>query len=146
MAAPSGPRVAAPPATFWTPGEGLAWVAGLVFMLSSFMGWYSGSGDGIPLSVIGWDTGLLGKLVFLVGLAVLVLLGLRAAGVQLPPAATLGAVIALLGAAGTIFVLVRIIDIPDRFEPAGRGVGVWISLAAGVLLILAGLLKAADEA
>jgi hypothetical protein len=112
-------------------------------MLSSFMGWYSGSGDGITFSVIGWHTGLIGKLVFVVGIATLILLGIRAAGAHMP--IPLGIVVALLGAAGTILVLIRVISIPDEFGPAGRGIGIWISLAAGVLLILAGLLKSADE-
>jgi hypothetical protein len=131
--------------TFWSPGEGLAWPASLVFMLSSFMGWYSASIAGITYSIIGWHTGTLGKLVFFAGLAVLALLSLRAAGVGLPPTFPLGMVISGLGAAGTIFVLIRLISIPDRLEPVGRAVGIWISLAAGALLIVAGLLKAADE-
>lgn len=138
-----GPAV---PATFWSPGEGLAWVAGIVLMLSSFTGWYSLSGNGITVSVLGWHAGALGKLVFFAGLAVLVLLALRAAGFELPPAVPFGMVIAGLGAAATIFVLIRIISIPDRFQPAGRGIGVWISLAGAALLIVAGLLKSADEA
>jgi hypothetical protein len=41
--------------------------------------------------------------------------------------------------------MIRLIEIPDRIQPAGRSIGIWISLAAGVLLIAAGLLKAADE-
>jgi hypothetical protein len=114
-------------------------------MLSSFMGWYSAPADGITYSVTGWNSGAVGKLVFFVGLAVLVLLALRAAGFELPPTLPLGMVVAGLGAAGTILVLIRLISIPDRLEPAGRSVGIWISLAAGALLIVAGLLKAADE-
>ena len=39
----------------------------------SFMDWYAGSGVGVKLAVIGWHTGMLGKLVFFVGLAVLLL-------------------------------------------------------------------------
>jgi hypothetical protein len=115
-------------------------------MLSSFTGWYSVSGNGIEASVIGWHAGALGKLVFFAGLAVLVLLALRAAGFQLPPAVPAGMVIAGLGAAGTIFVLIRLISIPDRIQPAGRGIGIWISLAGAALLVVAGLLKTADEA
>jgi hypothetical protein len=138
---PRGPLPAA--TSFWSPGEAIAWVAALVFMLSSFMGWYSGSGDGITFSVIGWHTDLIGKLVFFVGLITLVFLAVRAAGAHLPIPA--GAIVALLGAAGTILVLVRVISIPEELQPAGRGIGIWISLGAGVLLILAGLLKAADE-
>ena len=134
-----------PPATFWTPGELLAWVGGIVFTLSSFMDWYAVSIDGIGYSVIGWHTGALGKLVFVIGLAVLGLLILRATGVELPSAVPVGLVIAGLGAVGTIFVLIRLIDVPDTFGPAGRGIGVWISLVASFVLIVAGVLKAGEE-
>ena len=51
-----------------------------------------------------------------------------------------------LGALATIFVLIRLIDVPDRFLPAdGRGIGIWISLVAALAVIVAGLLQAAEE-
>jgi hypothetical protein len=128
-----------------TPGEALAWLGGLVLALSSFMSWYSLSIDHLTLSVTAWHTGAVGKLVFFVGLAVLALLVLRATGFELPPNFPVGMVIAILGAIGTVFVLVRLISIPDDFVGAGRSIGIWISLLAAVLLIAAGLLKSADE-
>jgi hypothetical protein len=128
-------------------GELLAWLAGIVLTLSAFMGWYSIGGDVRgTLSVTGWNTGAVGKLVFLVGIAVLVLLALRALGIELPPQVPVGMVIAGLGVVGTILVIIRLIDIPERFEPSvGRSLGLWISLLAALLLIVAGLLKSADE-
>lgn len=128
-----------------TPGEALAWLGGLVLALSSFMSWYSLSIDDLTLSVTAWHTGAVGKLVFFVGLAVLALLVLRATGVELPPNFPVGMVIAILGAIGTVFVLVRLISIPDDFVGAGRSIGIWVSLLAALLLIAAGLLKSADE-
>ena len=66
-------------------GERLAWVAGLVLAVSAFTDWYSGAqADGLTLSVIGWHTGSLGKLVFFIGLAALILEALREAGIELP--------------------------------------------------------------
>src|SRR3712207_6752368 len=115
----------APSATFWTPGEGLAWVAAIIFTLSSFMGWYSGQVDGLLLSALGWHTGILGKLVVLIGLAVLVLLVLRATGLELPPTVPIGMVIAGLGALGTVFVLIRPLEIPDDYAGLGRSLGIW---------------------
>jgi hypothetical protein len=135
----------APGATLRTPGEALAWVAALVFMLSSFMGWYAGSADGLDAAILGWHTGVLGKLVFVIGLAALALLGLRAAGFRLPPALPVGVVVTFLGAAGTICVLVRLLSVPDDFAGFGRSIGIWVSLAAAVFLTVAGLLQAADE-
>ncbi len=126
----------------------MAWLGGLVLTLGAFMGWYSISGDlRGSLSVLGWNTGTIGKLVFVVGVAVLVLLALRAFGVELPPSVPDGMVVAALGLVGTILVLVRLIDIPERFEPTvGRGIGIWLSLLASLLLIVAGLLKSAEDA
>lgn len=143
-------RPQAPPVGggLWRTGELLAWLGGLVLTLGSFMGWYSISGDlRGTLSVLGWHTGTIGKLVFAVGVAVLVLLALRAFGVELPPSVPDGLVIAGLGLVGTILVLIRLIDIPETFQPAvGRGIGIWLSLLAAVLLIAAGLLKSAEDA
>jgi len=133
------------PGTVRSPGEALAWLGGLVLALSAFMSWYTVSNEAFTASVTGWHTGVLGKLVFFVGLAVLGLLVLRATGVELPPQAPLGMVIAGLGAIGTVLVIVRLIAIPDDFSPAGRSIGLWISLLAALLLIAAGLLKSADE-
>ena len=144
LASGPGPQAAG----LWRTGELLAWLGGLVLTLSSFMGWYSVSGDlRVQLSVLGWNTGTIGKLVFLIGLAVLLLLGLRAFGVELPPSIPDGMVIAGLGLAATILVLIRLIDIPEKFQPAvGRGIGLWFSLLASLVLIVAGLLKSAEDA
>lgn len=134
-----------PSSASWTPGEGLAWVAALVLALSTFMGWYSGSEEGITMSAIGWHTGIVGKLVLLVGLAALALLVVRAGGVELPPNVPVGMLIAALGGVGTTLVLVRVLEIPDDYFEFGRSAGLWISLAAALLLIAAGLLRSAEE-
>jgi hypothetical protein len=139
------PRPGFSPGTFRSPGEGLAWLGGLVLALSSFMSWYTVPGEGITVSVTAWHTGALGKLIFFVGLAVLALLILRATGFELPPNVPIGLAIAICGAVGTVIVLVRLISIPDDFVGAGRSIGIWISLLAALLLIAAGLLKSADE-
>jgi hypothetical protein len=127
------------------PGETLAWVSGLLLAVSAFTGWYAFDTELGTVAVIGWHTGTIGKLVFFAGLAVLVLLLLRATGLDLPPAFPVGAAVASLGGLGTILVLVRLIDIPDQFTGAGRGIGIWISLLAGIAVVGAGLLEAAEE-
>ena len=44
------------------------------------------------------------------------------------------------------FVLIRLISIPDSIPPpAGRGIGIWISLLASLGVIVAGLLRASEE-
>ena len=49
--------------TLWGLGEQITWITGLVLALSALTGWYSGQGEGVTVSVIGWNTGVLGKLV-----------------------------------------------------------------------------------
>lgn len=152
-AGPGGPGAPGPsnypqPASngLWAAGERITWVAGLVLALSSFMGWYAGSGVGVKLAVIGWHTGILGKLVFFIGLAVVALVALRESGFELPPAIPESLVVLALGALAAIFVLIRIISIPDAVLPAdGRGIGIWISLLAALGVILGGLVRAAEE-
>jgi hypothetical protein len=130
----------------WAAGDRVTWVGGLVLMLSSFMAWYSGSGEGITIAVIGWHTGWIGKIIFFIGLAVLVVVVLRELGIELPPSVPESLVILALGALATVLVLVRLIDIPDSVLPAdGRGIGIWISLVAALALIAGGLLRAAAE-
>jgi hypothetical protein len=125
----------------------VTWIAGLVLALSSFTGWYAGSDSiGPTIAVIGWHTGTLGKLVFFIGLAVIALVALREAGIELPPAVPDSLVVIALGSLSTIFVLIRLISIPDEFLPAsGRGIGIWISLLASLAVIAAGLLRASEE-
>jgi hypothetical protein len=146
-------RPAPPPQPLPRPGEGLwafgdrvVWVSGLILALSSFTGWYAGSGPGPRTAVIGWHTGVLGKLVFFIGLAVVALAVLRALGVELPPTVPESLLIVALGALATIFVLIRLISIPDTFVgTAGRGIGIWISLLAALAVIVGGLMRAAEE-
>jgi hypothetical protein len=134
------------PIRFWAAGERLTWLSGLILVLSTLMGWYVGSGDGLTISVIGWHTGVLGKLVFFIGLAVLALVALRQAGIEPPATVPMSLVVIALGAVATVFVLIRLISIPERFLPAdGRGVGIWVSLLAALAVIVAGLLEAAEE-
>jgi hypothetical protein len=135
-----------PQIRLWAVGERLTWLSGLILLLSSLMGWYVGSGDGLTISVIGWHTGVLGKLVFFIGLAVLALVALRQAGIEPPATVPESLVVIALGAVATVFILIRLISIPERFLPAdGRGIGIWISLLAALGVIVAGLLEAAEE-
>jgi hypothetical protein len=140
------PRPARPIAQFWSWGGTLTWAAGLVLALSAFMGWYSGGGDGLTVAVIGWHTGALGKLVFFIGLAVLALVLLRQTGFELPAAVPESLVVIALGALATIFVLIRLIDVPEEFVGvSGRGIGIFIALVAALLVTIAGLLRASEE-
>src|SRR3954447_21423611 len=136
-----------PAGQIWGLGARIAWVAGLVLMLSSFMSWYAGTSvEGPTLAVIGWHTGTIGKVVFFIGLLIVAMAILREAGFELPPNIPESLVTIGLGALGTILVLIRLISIPDTFAgTSGRGIGIWIGLLAALTVIVAGLLRAGEE-
>ena len=116
--------------------------------LSPFMDWYAATQpNGLTLSVTGWHTGALGKLVFFIGLVTLILEALREAGIGLPASVPEQFVLIGLGVLASIFVLVRLTSIPDTyFAAAGsRGIGVFIALIAAFGLVAAGLLRLAGN-
>ena len=122
-------RFAPDAAWLWGAGERLTWLAGLVLALSTLMGWYVNSSGDLTVAVI----------------AVVALHLLHAAGIELPATVPESLIVIVLGSLATILVLIRVISIPDDFQPASRGIGLWISLFAAVAVIVAGLLRASEE-
>jgi len=131
----------------WRTADRASWVAGLTLALSSFMGWYSGdSPEGPTLSVLGWNTGTAGKLVFVVGLAVVLLAARRLADIELPRSVPESLILVALGTAAVILVLIRVFSIPDELVgTANRAVGLWIALGSAAVIIVAGLVRAGEE-
>ncbi|CAN5319309.1 hypothetical protein BH20ACT13_BH20ACT13_02570 [soil metagenome] len=129
------------------PGLGgrLTFLFGLLLAVSALTGWYTGEGEGTTVSVIGWHTGTIGKVVLFLGLAAVLLVCLREFGVSLPDTVPESLVAIAVGSIATILVLVRLISIPDTFFFASRGVGIWVSLLCAIGLIVAGLLEASEE-
>ena len=126
-------------------GDRLTFLFGILLAMSALTGWYSGEGNGTTVSVIGWHTGTIGKVVLFLGLAAVVLVVLREIGVSLPASVPESLVAIGIGSVATILVLVRIISIPDTFFFASRGLGIWLSLGCALGIILAGLLEASEE-
>jgi hypothetical protein len=126
-------------------GDRLTFLFGILLAMSALTGWYSGEGNGTTVSVIGWHTGTIGKVVLFLGLAAVLLVVLREVGVSLPASVPESLVAIGIGSVATILVLVRIISIPDTFFFASRGIGIWISLGCAIGIILAGLLEASEE-
>ena len=131
----------------WSMGRRVAWISGLVLMLSSFMSWYAGASvEGPTLAVIGWHTGTIGKIVFFLGFLIVLLAILREAGIELPPSVPESLVTIALGSLATILVLIRVISIPDTFAgTSGRSIGLWIALFSALAVIAAGLLRAGED-
>jgi len=126
-------------------GERLTFLFGLLLAVSALTGWYTGQGEGTTVSVIGWHTGTLGKIVLFLGLAAVLVVVVRALGVTLPASFPESLLTIAIGSAATILVLVRLISVPDTFFFASRGLGIWISLVCALGIIVAGLLEASEE-
>jgi hypothetical protein len=123
----------------------LTFLFGLLLAVSTLTGWYTGEGEGTTVSVIGWHTGTIGKVVLLLGLVAVLLAVLREIGVELPAALPESLIAIAIGSVATVLVLVRLISIPDTFFFANRGIGIWISLVCAVGIIVSGLLEASEE-
>ncbi|MEP7224247.1 MAG: hypothetical protein ABI783_04730, partial [Actinomycetota bacterium] len=126
-------------------GARLTFLFGLLLAVSALTGWYTGEGEGTTVSVIGWHTGTIGKLVLFLGLAAVLLVLLREFGISLPDTVPESLVAMAIGSIATVLVLVRLISIPDTFFFASRGVGIWVSLLCAIGIIVAGLLEASEE-
>jgi hypothetical protein len=132
-------------ASIWSAGERLTWLSGLVLSLSTLMGWYVSVGEDPTIAVIGWHTGTIAKIVLVIGLLVIAFHLLHQAGIELPATVPESLIVIVLGSVATILVLIRLISIPEEFQPASRGIGIWISLVAAIGVIVAGLLRASEE-
>ncbi len=67
-------------------------------------------------------------------------------GVELPATVPESLIVVALGSLGTIFVLIRLISIPDTFGlTPSRGIGIWIALVSALAVIVGGLLRAGEE-
>lgn len=126
-------------------GGRLTFLFGLLLAVSALTGWYTGEGEGTTVSVIGWHTGSLGKIVLFLGLAAVLVVIVRELGVALPASFPESLLTIAIGSAATILVLVRLISVPDTFFFASRGAGIWISLVCAIGIIVAGLLEASEE-
>lgn len=123
----------------------LTFLFGLLLSVSALTGWYTGEGEGTTVSVIGWHTGTIGKIVFFLGLLAILLVVLREVGIEMPAALPESLMAIAIGSVATVLVLVRLISIPDTFFFAHRGLGIWISLLCAVGIIVSGLLEASEE-
>ena len=129
------------------PGLGgrLIFLFGLLLAVSALTGWYTGEGVGTTVSVLGWHTGTIGKIVLVLGLLAVLLVVLREFGVDLPAVIPESLVAIAIGSVATVLVLVRLISIPEEFFFANRALGIWLSLVCAIGIIVGGLLEASEE-
>jgi hypothetical protein len=118
------------------------WIAGggaVVLLISTFLAWWKVSVLSISVSASGWDTGALGKLVFLVALIAIVLVVVDHMNIDIPQL-PLPLPMLLLGDAvlGVLFVLWRFIDTPDGVS---RAWGLYVAILAALALAYGAWLK-----
>jgi hypothetical protein len=118
------------------------WIAGggaVVLLLSTFFSWWKVSVAGFSVTASGWDTGALGKLVFLVALIAIVLVVVDHMKIEIPQL-PVPAPMLLLGDAvlGVLFVLWRFADTPDHVSWAW---GLYVALLASLALTYGAWLK-----
>ncbi len=118
------------------------WVAGggaVVLLLSTFFAWWKVSALGFSVNASGWDTGALGKLVFLMALIAIALvivdhqkIELSWLPVQVP--------LVLMGASilAVLFVLMRFVDTPDHVDWAW---GLYVALIASLVTAYGAFMK-----
>jgi hypothetical protein len=98
------------------------------------------------VSVLGWNTGTLGKFVFVLGIAIVLLAVRRGAGIELPRSLPESLIVIVLATTATILLLIRIVSIPDEFAgTADRAIGLWVGLASAAIAIVAGFVRAGEE-
>jgi hypothetical protein len=118
------------------------WVAGggaVVLLLSTFFAWWKVSALGFSVNASGWDTGALGKLVFLMALIAIALvivdhqkIELSWLPVQVP--------LVLMGVSilAVLFVLMRFVDTPDHVDWAW---GLYLALIASLVTAYGAFMK-----
>ena len=118
------------------------WVAGggaVVLLLSTFFAWWKVSALDFSVNASGWDTGALGKLVFLMALIAIALvivdhqkIELSWLPVQVP--------LVLMGASilAVLFVLMRFVDTPDHVDWAW---GLYVALIASLVTAYGAFMK-----
>ena len=87
------------PTGFWGSGDRIVWLVGADPDAVDADGLVRGESVGVKLAVIGWNTGVLGKLVFFIGFVTLAIVVLREFGVELPASIPESLVILALGVA-----------------------------------------------
>src|SRR5215218_3012733 len=121
-------------------GEWLAGIAGLALFVALFLAWYS---DGAGTRT-GWQSlGALDVVLALVALSALAIPAVTA--FHHVPAVPLAhqSLTALFGALAVLFVVIRVLNMPDW--ASGREGGLWVALAATLGVTAAGLLAMRDE-
>ena len=118
------------------------WLTGggsVVLLLSTFFAWGKFSAGPLSISISGWDTGALGKLVFFAALiaVLLVVVDYMKVDVSQMPFA-----LAITAGAGLVFVILRFLFMPDGLS---RAWGLYLAIIAAAVLAYGAWLKLQED-
>ena len=122
------------------------WLTGggsVVLLLSTFFAWGKFSAGPLSISISGWDTGALGKLVFFAALIAVLLVVVDYMKVdvsQMPFPLSLA--LALAAGAGLVFVILRFLFMPDGLS---RAWGLYLAIIAAAVLAYGAWLKLQED-
>jgi hypothetical protein len=118
------------------------WVAGggaVVLLLSTFFAWWKVSALGFSVNASGWDTGALGKLVFLMALIAIALVIVDHQKIELSwLPVPLPLALMSVSALAVLFVLIRFVDTPDHVDWAW---GLYVALIASLVTAYGAFMK-----
>jgi multisubunit Na+/H+ antiporter MnhF subunit len=138
-----------------TTGDRVIAVSGIVLLIVSFFDWLGAEADVGPFSVSdagnAWDF-TLPMLAVLIGIAMVVLVSLRAFGVALPDTVPWGLILLIMGGVAVFFVLIKLIVGPN-IDTGGvdvdvsktREFGIFLGLIASAGLAAGGYLRFQEE-
>lgn len=141
-----------------TMGDRVIAISGIVLFVFSFFDWFGASLKNVPAGFSAseggnaWDF-TLPMLAVLIGIAMVVLVALKAFGVDLPDlgGTSWGLILLIMGAVAFAFVLIKVIagvNVPDGAEDfidISRKIGLFVGLVASAGLAVGGYLRFQED-
>jgi hypothetical protein len=133
-----------------TMGDRVIAISGIVLLVFSFFDWFSAEFQGETVdSGNAWDF-TLPLLAVLIGIARVVIVAVRAFGVQLPESAPWGAILLAMGVVVFAFILIKLIagvdvDAGPFDVDVTRDIGIFVGVVAGAGLAAGGYLKFQED-
>ncbi len=117
-------------------------IAGVLFLVDSFLPWGKVSFGLISANIKGWSAGGLAVLSILFALAALALSGITMAGMKMTMPVKTGMLFMVFGVGSLVFALLRMLTWPTGI---GSAFGIFIAIILGGVLAYAGWMKSKAE-
>ena len=131
-------------------------VAGAVFLVATFLPWYRVSAGRFSVSDAGWGSGGLAVLAALFGVGALIVALMAVSGTKSMGSQSAGLFALVLSAIALLFTFLRFVFKPEGAEEierltrgvvdVSRGIGLWLGLAAAIVMTVAAYRKYRETA